>query len=60
MINLKEVRIQYGYSKHQLAQYLDIKESDIDDWEKGKTPLNATQVYALAYILNVDADLLII
>lgn len=59
-MNLKEARIKCGYSKSELAQSLNIKESDINNWENGKAKLNAIQVYALAYVLNIDADLLII
>lgn len=57
-MNLKEARIKCGYSKSELAQRLDIQERDINNWENGTIKLNAIQVYALAYILNIDADLL--
>lgn len=56
-MNLKEARIKCGYSKSELAQSLDIQERDINNWENGTIKLNAIQVYALAYILNIDADL---
>lgn len=57
-MSLKEARIKCGYSKSELAQSLDIQEIDINNWENGTTKLSAIQVYALAYILNIDADLL--
>lgn len=56
-MNLKEARIKCGYSKSELAQSLDIQERDINNWENGKANLNNLQVYTLAYILNIDADL---
>lgn len=57
-MSLKEARIKCGYSKSELAQSLDIQEIDTNNWENGTTKLSAIQVYALAYILNIDADLL--
>lgn len=57
-MSLKEARIKCGYSKSELAQILDIQEIDINNCENGTTKLSAIQVYALAYILNIDADLL--
>lgn len=59
-MNLKGAGIKCGYSKSKLAQRLDIQERDINNWENGTTKLNAIQVYALACVLNIDADLLTI
>ena len=57
--NLKNLRIQFGYTQAQLAQMLDIKQQSYSRYEKGTGEPNIATLCKLADIFDVSVDTLI-
>ncbi len=57
--NLKNLRIQFGYTQAQLAQMLDIKQQSYSRYEKGTGEPNIATLCKLADIFDVSVDALI-
>lgn len=54
--SIKAVRINRGLTQEALAQKLGVTAKAISDWENKKVPIKPLTVYAIAYVLKVDAD----
>ncbi len=57
--NLKNLRIQFGYTQAQLAEMLNIKQQSYSRYEKGTGEPNIATLCKLADIFDVSVDTLI-
>jgi repressor LexA len=54
--NIRYLRKQAGYSQEQLARKLDVKQSSVCLWEKGKTNPETETLAKLAQVFSVPLD----
>ncbi|MCO7151714.1 helix-turn-helix domain-containing protein [Vagococcus lutrae] len=55
-ISLKAARTDKGYTQEALALKLGIAPKTISEWENNKVPIKPLYLYAIAYVLKIDAD----
>ena len=56
---LKKLRIEHGYSQRQLAEYLEINQSNLSKIENDKRKLNLTLLDKILYLYNCTPDYLL-
>lgn len=56
---LKKLRIEHGYSQRQLAEYLEIDQSNLSKIENDKRRLNLTLLDKILYLYNCTPDYLL-
>lgn len=57
-ISLKAARVDKGMTQGALAQKLGINPKTVSEWENKKVPIKPMHLYAIAYVLKMDADLI--
>lgn len=57
-ISMKAARVDRGYTQEALAEKLGITKQTYIKWENGEAVPKPMFVYAVAYILNLDADII--
>jgi len=57
--NLKNLRIEFGYTQAQLAEMLNIKQQSYSRYEKGTGEPNIATLCKLADIFDVSIDTLV-
>ena len=57
--NLKNIRIEMGYTQKQVAEKLGVVESCYANWEQGRTEPNISTLRQLGEIFNVSVDYLL-
>lgn len=57
-ISIKAVRVDRGYTQEALAEKLGITKQTYIKWENGEMLPKPMFIYAIAYLLNVDADII--
>lgn len=55
-LSIKAARVEKGYTQEALAEKLGISREMVNQYENGKVIPKAVFIYALAYILEMDAD----
>lgn len=56
---LKELRLQYGYTQNQVAEFLHIKQQSYTRYEYGTGEPNLQTLVLLSEIFNVSVDYLL-
>lgn len=56
---LKKLRMEHGYSQRQLAEYLEIDQSNLSKIENDKRKLNLTLLDKILYLYNCTPDYLL-
>lgn len=56
---LKDARIESGYTQEQVAEQLDVSRQTISSWENGRTFPDIVSVVSLSDIYDVSLDVLI-
>lgn len=56
---LKDARIESGYTQEQIAEQLDVSRQTISSWENGRTFPDIVSVVSLSDIYDVSLDVLI-
>lgn len=54
--SIRAMRTNNGLTQEALAQKLGVSPKTISDWENKKVPIKPLTVFAIAYIMKVDAD----
>ncbi|MFT9003753.1 MAG: helix-turn-helix transcriptional regulator [Liquorilactobacillus hordei] len=57
-MSLKAARINAGYSQEELADLLGLSAKTISYWETGKVKIKPINLYGIAYICKLNADLI--
>lgn len=57
-LSVKAARVERGYTQEALAQMLGVTTKHYRDWENGMIPNKPTLLFAVAYLLKMDVDLL--
>ncbi|MEC1714996.1 helix-turn-helix transcriptional regulator [Schinkia azotoformans] len=57
-LSLKAARVDKGFTQEALAEILGVSKKTVISWENGEVKLKPYVLYALAYIYDIDADLL--
>lgn len=55
-LSLRAARLDKGYTQEALALKLGLNPKTISDWENKKVPMKPMYLYAIAYVLKIDAD----
>lgn len=55
-LSLKAARVNAGYTQEALAQKLGVVPKTVSEWENHAVPIKSLYIYAVAYVLNIDAD----
>jgi transcriptional regulator with XRE-family HTH domain len=55
-LSLKAARVNRGYTQEALAERLGITKRAYIRWENGEVLIKPYMVYALAYVLQMEAD----
>ena len=58
-MNIKEMREKREFTQKQLAELLEVKQSNVSRWEAGTYQPNATTLKKMADVLNCRIDDLI-
>jgi len=58
-IKLKEARKQKGLTQRDIAQVLDVSQSNVSNYEKGNYHLSSEQIIKLVKVLECSADYLL-
>ena len=56
--NIKEYRMQAGFTQSELAKRMNVSQNAVSSWETDRTEPNFEQAYKLCGILNVDISTL--
>ncbi len=56
---IKELRIENGLTQKQLAEKLNITNSTVCDWEKGRSEPDLTTLAKVAKFFTISADYLV-
>ena len=56
---LRELRLEQGLSKAQLAKNINVSDVAVSRWENGKRTPNIEQLRKLALFFNVSSDYLL-
>ena len=54
--NIKKLRTEYEISQRRLANYMHIKEEQLQEWEQGKSFPNDEQLDRLATLFQVSVS----
>ncbi|WP_373711767.1 helix-turn-helix transcriptional regulator [Jeotgalibaca porci] len=57
-LSVKAARVERGYTQEALAQMLGVTTKHYRDWENGMIPNKPILLFAVAYLLKMDVDLL--
>lgn len=57
-LSVKAARVERGYTQDAMAQMLGVTTKHYRDWENGMIPNKPTLLFAVAYLLKMDVDLL--
>lgn len=57
-LSFKAARVEKGYTQEALAEKLGVTKKTLNGWENGEVEVKPHIVYALAYVFDIDADLL--
>lgn len=57
-MSLKAARINAGYSQEELADLLGVSTKTISYWENGKVKIKPINLYGIAYVCKMNADLI--
>lgn len=55
-LSLKAARVNAGYTQEALAQKLGVVPKTVSEWENHVVPIKSLYIYAVAYVLKIDAD----
>ena len=55
-LSISSWRREKGYTQEALAQQLGVSIKTISEWENRNVPIKPLYIYAIAYVLRVDAD----
>lgn len=55
-ISIKAARVDRGYTQEALAEKLGITKQTYIQYENGEKPFKPMFLYAVAYVLEIDAD----
>ena len=59
LVNLKDLRKEYGYSQKQVAEKLNISQQTYSDYENGKTEPATDTLIKISKLYNVSLDYLL-
>lgn len=54
--SIKSARVNRGLTQEALAQKLGVTAKAVSDWENKRVPIKPLTIFAIAYVLKVDAD----
>jgi putative transcriptional regulator len=57
-LSVRAARVERGYTQDAMAQMLGITTKTYRDWENGVVPDKPMLLFAVAYLLRMDVDLL--
>ncbi|WP_220388014.1 helix-turn-helix transcriptional regulator [Lysinibacillus fusiformis] len=57
-LSIKAARVERGFSQEALAEKLGIGKRTLISWENGEVDVKPVSMFALAYVLNYDIDVL--
>lgn len=57
--NLRKARKEKGFTQKQISNILDVTQSNISNFEKGKSFLSSEQIIKLVKVLDCSADYLL-
>lgn len=55
-LSIASWRKEKSYTQEALAQQLGVNVKTISDWENKKVPIKPMYLFAVAYVLKIDAD----
>lgn len=55
-LSISSWRREKGYTQEALAQQLGVSIKTLSEWENRNVPIKPLYIYAIAYVLRVDAD----
>lgn len=55
-LSIKAARVNAGYTQEALAQKLGVVPKTISEWERQVVTIKPLYIYAIAYVLHIDAD----
>lgn len=55
-LSISSWRREKGYTQEALAQQLGVSIKTLSEWENRNVPIKPLYIYAIAYVLHVDAD----
>lgn len=55
-MDLKQIRIEHGYSQEQVARLLEVSRVSVVNWESGKTQPYGRNAIALAKLYGVPVE----
>ena len=58
-INLREARKKKGLTQVEISKVLDVPQSNVSNFEKGKSHLSSEQIIKLVKVLECSADYLL-
>lgn len=53
---IKTLRLQAGYTQHELASYIGVTDQAVSKWERGQSVPDISIVTKLSVLLNIDVD----
>ena len=56
--SIKALRVDRGYTQEALATVLGVSKKTMNDLENNKIEVKQLHIFALAYILRVDSDVI--
>lgn len=56
--SIKALRTNKGLTQEALAQKLGVSRETIISWENKKVEIKPLYIYAIAYVFNVDSDII--
>ena len=57
-LSISAWREEKGFTQEALAQKLGVNEKTVSEWENKKLSVKPMHIFAIAYVLKVDADLI--
>lgn len=55
-LSISSWRREKGYTQEALAQQLGVSIKTLSEWENRNVPIKPLYIYAIAYVLRIDAD----
>ena len=57
-MSIKSIRVDKNMTQEALAQKLGVTSKTVSDWENKRVPIKPLTVFAIAYVFEVDADVI--
>lgn len=57
-LSLKAARVENGYTQEALAEKLGVSKRTVASWEKGEVEIKPYMIFSLAYLYQMNSDML--